>query len=334
MKPADYITSQLQHSTDYSMSEVDRTLLASTGVENFIYLKLTSKKFRKWALNAGAEDHTRRALSLSVKQNLPIKCVYPFGGYKLWRIPSSPEVDWAEFFALSYYIKYLAPIAAAYEPGVILTFSSDDAILERINNIPTPNTEAYAQGFKKLLEAFQAFLPNNFKIELARTGDLYAGEYELERELAANVPNALQYYSALSEVEKRKIYEAAEFNIHWKGLKDLTGLSDAKKRSVVETALVYHGAYCQLKKRLDFNRGEDKIIISPDVAVNAIPIGTTKNGVTKFSTGMGILKSVGSDTFRSHILSPTRIDELDSLRLKCTQIDLFDLKNLKEVIAL
>ena len=333
MKPADYISSQLQHSADYTLSEADHPLLAGKGVEGYIYQKLTSKKFRKWALSKEAASHTQQAISFSVRQGKPIKCIYPFGGYKLWRIPSSPEVDWAEFFALSYYIKYLAPIVAMYDPGVILTFSSDDAILEGMNNIPTADTEAYLSSFKKLLDSFQPFLPGNLTIEVVRTGDLYQDKDELEYELVGNIPSASRYYAALSEAERRKIYDAADLNMYWGGLKDMTHLSDREKRNAVETALVYHGAYCQLKKRKEFNRGEDKVIISPVVAESAIAVGTTKNGVTKFTTGMGVIESVGDSVFKSHILSPSHITKM-ILQSSRSPIDLFGLSNLKSIVVL
>lgn len=330
MKPVDYLTSLLQRSAEYATTDAERFLIATKGLENFIYAKLTSKKFRKWALERDAESHTRRAISLSVAQNKPIRCVYPFGGYKLWRIPGSPEVDLAEFFSLSYYIKYLAPIAATYKPGVILTFSSDDAILERMNNIPAADTKAYLDSFSKLIENFRPFLPVNLKIEVVRTGDLYEDKSELERELISNIPSVTAYFTTLDEAEKERTYKAAELNMYWNGLEDLTHLSAKKRRSVIEAALLYHGAYCQLKKRLQFNRSEEKVIISPEITRNAIAIGTTKNGVTKFTTGMGVLKRVG-DTYKKHILSPSN---LDGSRLQYISIDSLELSGLKNAAVL
>jgi hypothetical protein len=79
----------------------------------------------------------------------------------------------------------------------------------------------------------------------------------------------------------------------WDGAKDLTELDNREKRALLERGAIYHDAYCALPRRQAFNRAEDTIVIFATVIPNSIALGTTKNSVTKFWTGFGVLDAVG-----------------------------------------
>lgn len=304
-----YLQSQLEQCAQYALSDDDQRLIDKDGLEHFIYAKLTSKKFRKWSVDESSELQAKRAINFAVSENKPLQFRYPFGGYKLWRVPGSPEVDWAEFLSITYYCNYLAPIAAAYKPGVELLFASDDVIIERMDNIPKPDTDAYFDSFKVLLEQFRKYLPSNFSVDIVRIGDLYHDKAAMETELAANVEKFKKEYAEnVDAAKKDKMLTSSELNIRWDGAKDLTKLSDEEKQAVITMGPVYHDAYCALSKRREFNRGEDKIVIFTTRIPNAIAIGTTKASVTKFWTGYGVLERHG-EGFRAKILSPKQIED-------------------------
>jgi hypothetical protein len=331
MNPLDYIHTELRQSAQYSLTDDDKTLLDKQGIESFIYTKLTSKKFRKWAIDESSESQAKRAIQLNVAANKPLQLRYPFGGYKLWRMPSSPEVDWAEFFSIAYYSRYVAPITAAYEPGIEFLFASDDVIIERMDNVPVKDTDSYFKSFKQLLEQFRVNFPSNFKMDIVRIGDLYQDKDVMEHELAANTERFKQEYATTVDPGKKaKMMTTSALNVCWNGSKDLTGLSDSEKQAVVEMGPVYHDAYCALAKRREFNRGEDKIVIFTTVIPNAIAIGTTKSSVTKFWTGYGILETDGVK-FSARILSPANIEQMDGQRFKLIPINFADLRNFKDI---
>jgi hypothetical protein len=331
MKPLDYIHSELQNSAQYELSADDKALLEKQGVENFVYAKLTSKKFRKWAVDESSELQAKRAIQLNVAEGKPLQFRFPFGGYKLWRMPSSPEVDWAEFFSVAYYCKYLAPIAAVYEPGIEFLFASDDVIIERMDNVPVPDTDAYFNSFKKLLEQFRPHFPANFKMDIIRIGDLYEDKGVMEQELAVNVERFKQEYATtVDPTKKEKMLTTSELNVRWDGAKDLTKLADDEKQAVIEMGPVYHDAYCALSKRREFNRGDDKIVVFTTLIPNAIAIGTTKASVTKFWTGFGILEAT-NDNFRAKIISPTQLSALEGTKCELVPTNLFELHNFKDV---
>jgi hypothetical protein len=331
MKPQDHLQAELRDCTKYELTPEDKAILEKDGIEAFIYSKLTSKKFRKWAVDESSEQQAKKAIQLNVAAGKPLQFRYPFGGYKLWRMPSSPEVDWAEFFSIAYYSKYLAPIAAAYEPGIDFKFASDDVIIERMDNVPVADTKAYFNSFKKLLEQFQPFFPANFKMDIVRIGDLYEDKGEFEQELASNVERfTKEYATTVDETKKQKMYITSELNISWKGAKDLSGLGDQEKRKVIEQGPIYHDAYCAVSRRREFNRGEDKIVIFTTVIPNAIAIGTTKSSVTKYWTGFGILDTNGVG-FSDRIISPTQLENLDGQRFELVPINFTDMHNFRDI---
>ena len=162
-------------------------------------------------------------------------------------------------------------------------------------------------------------------------GDLYDDKEAMEQELAANVAKTKQdYATTVDEARKQKMYTTSELNIRWDGAKDLTKLSDAEKRAMIEMGPVYHDAYCALSKRREFNRGEDKIVIFTTVIPNAIAVGTTKTSVTKYWTGFGILEG-DSKGFRSRIVSPSQLEALGERGFELVPTNLLELKNFRDI---
>lgn len=331
MTATEYITDQLENCSHYQLSSDDRSVIESQGLETYIYSRLTSKKFRKWAVDTESERQVKRAIAINIGQGKPLQFRFPFGGYKLHGMPGSPEVDWAEFFSIAYYCKYLAPVAAAYEPGIEFKFSSDDVIIERMDNVPVADTNVYFDSFTKLLGQFGEHFPLNFKMDIVRISDLYDDKVAMEQELAVNVDKFKKYYAdEVDPSKKDRMLKISALNIQWDGAKDLTGLSEAERQAIVDMGPVYHDAYCALSKRHEFNRGEDKIVIFTTVISNAIAIGTTKSSVTKYWTGFGVLETRGSN-FVARILAPSQLAEWDKRPHRVERIDLLGSDNFAQL---
>ncbi len=330
MDVPNYLEDKLKHSAVYELTRTDRAELERDGLEAFIYKALTNKKFRKWAIDESTQQRVKRAIHLNVSKNQPIQLTLPFGGYKLWRLPSAPEVDWAEFFMLSYYLSYMAPIAAAYKPGIALSFSSDDIIIERMNNVSDADTDAYARSYSALLAQFRVYLPANVTIELKRVRDMYPDRSEYERELAHNIERFTKEYAALDATTRAHKEKTSILNIRWDGARDLTGLSDAQKQEVVSFGPILHDATCYVSKRQAFVRGENKIVIFGNKIRNCIPIGTTKTSRTKFWTGFGVLEQRG-EKLLDRILSPEQLERAKNEDHEIIHPNLIPLKNFDEL---
>jgi hypothetical protein len=148
--------------------------IGSTPLEEAIVAKVLSKKFRKLK----ADDHTReiveRAVHYAVAHNQPVTVSFLFGGNKLWRFDEAPEIDWAELFAVIYFLQWMKSIASVYPPGARLDFYSEAVAVETLNNVPRNETEQYAKTFRAMLDWLTPYLPAGVSVTFRQ----YADEYE------------------------------------------------------------------------------------------------------------------------------------------------------------
>lgn len=307
MTPNQFLKDQLESCGHYQLTDQDKDLIKNVGIEEYIYKKLTSKKFRKWSINQDNREKIRYAINFHTSRQKPIVFTSPFGGYKLWRLPTAPEPDWAEFFTLSYSLNYLTPVAAAYKPGARLIISSDEVIIKRMNNIPLSDTDQYTKNYQKLVNLFNKYLPKNIQLEFIKIRDLYS-KTDLETELAPLVKTQIKILNSLDQKTKDSKMIMSEFNINLKGVEDWSKLSNKQQKDKIKMGSIYHDAYIQLKKRVELIKDKDKIIIFPTLIPNTacVPIGSTKASVTKFWTGFGILEK-RKDSYLPKILSPKQL---------------------------
>jgi hypothetical protein len=324
-----YLENKLQTCAQYVLTEADTAFLEKEGIEAYIYKKLTSKKFRKWALNDSSEKQIKHAIHLNVASNKPILFTFPFGGYKLWRLPTTPEVDWAEFFSLAYYVNWIAPIATAYQPGVHFIFSSDDVIVGRLDNIPPDDTNAYFASFQKLIAYFSSYFPSNVKVEIRRVGDVYTQE-EFETELEQEIETMTKVYEKPDPERYKNMLRTSALNYQWDGIQDMTKLTEQEKENYIKMGPIIHDAYVSLAKRRDFVRADNAIVTFTTPIPNAIALGTTKTSIAKFWMGYGVLEQ-RDDAFADRILSPDQLHTVAKMTHETEAIDGIDLENLTSI---
>ncbi len=263
----------------------------------FIYQTVMSKKFRKYSVSPQGIEKIHTAIELNLQNNEPIKIAIPFGSYKLWRLEESPEVDWAELFAMIYYAYWLKPITDVYKPGVWFDFCGDDAILELMNNTPPEDTERYKQTFRSLIAFIQPYLPDNFKYTFSPVGE----RYNSKEEFLVDLNNKMEELKNknLPPLTERQI-EMMKFNI-----KPQEGETiDFEKNRLL------HDAYMNVSKRRPWHKAADKIIISATSFGDrtSLPLGTTKTSVVKFQTGAGVLEKK-DDGLIENIYSPSQLEK-------------------------
>lgn len=322
-----YLQNELQNSSQYEVTAEDKKLLKAIPLEEFIFKKLSSKKFRKWSLDEDSSKRIKDAISVNMQAQKPIQFTFPFGGYKLWNLESAPRADWAEFFTIAYYLKWVAPISKVYEPGVHFMFSSDDVIVERLDNIPPKDTQAYYDSFKQLLQDFSQYFPKNLRMEIVRVADLYTA-IEFEEEFATHLPVMIKAYENPEPIRYQKMLATSTLNFQWKGVQDFSTLSESDKQEKIKMGPIIHDAYGKMTRRRAFVRGENKIVVFTTPIPNAIAIGTTKNSVTKFWTGTGVLEKQ-DDSFKARILSPEQIKS--ERMLEKESINVIDQTNFKTI---
>lgn len=317
MKPNEYIIQILGELKDKESAPIDN----EDSVDERIHKLLMSKKFRKYSTNSEYTDHIRSAIKLSTSKKEPIKLTLVFGGYKLWRLEESPEVDWAELFSFIYYTNWLKPICAIYNPGVQLDFYSDDVILEIMDNVPKKDTEEYIQSFKNLLEFIKQYLPENLSFTLNRVGDQYKTYDEFKKELRERVQNAEKELGGLPTLTPEQA-ELVDLNVKLKpGQKN-----DSKWR---EKVFLIHEGYSKVSKRRPYYRTPDKIFIITKQMKNSIAVGTTKTSIVKFWIGAGVLKETNG-SYIEYIFSPKQLQLNDFIKEECI-IKGLDSKNFKTI---
>ncbi|KKR43928.1 hypothetical protein A2356_03485 [Candidatus Nomurabacteria bacterium RIFOXYB1_FULL_39_16] len=287
---------------------------------DFIFKTLMSKKFRKFAVTPEYIPHIHEAIENNIKNNLPIKLLFPFGGYKLWRLEETPEADWAELFSMMYFAKWIKPISEAYSPGVEFDFSSDEIIVERMNNIPKADTDAYAKSFYMIIDFLKDYLPTNLKFSMTPVSSYYTPE-EFEKDLKEKIllmEEELGGLPSLDDHHRRMV----ELNVHLKPGQD----KDPLWREKTE---LLHQSYYTIPKRRAYNRAKEKIIVFCINMENCIPVGTTKTSIAKFWPGAGALKKVG-DSFLEYVLSPSQL-ESNHFTKEETAIKGLDSKNFKSI---
>ena len=326
MTTQEHLEDRLKNIAKQALTAEDKKIIQFEGIETYIYRKLTSTKFRKTSVDIDSEKKVKEAIHINVEKNEPIKFTYPFGAYKIWRVPTYPQVDWAEFFTISYVCRYVSSILEAYKPGAEIVFSSDDVVIELIDNYPRKDLDAYVSSFKELLEVFRNYLPDNLKVKLKQVvSDVYTPEeysFELEK-LFSEMKK-----TGLSEERKEKLRKVGfEFNFQRNGKIDLT--SDAKYEKVLDDLMIYSEAYLKLEKRKAFVRGEDKIVLFSQKISNALDIGSTNVSKAKFWVGIGVLEH-SDGKFFDRIMSPKQWEEHQHM-VEWQKCDLIQLPNFDKV---
>lgn len=237
---------------------------------------------------------------------MPIKIAWPFGGYKLWRLEESPEVDWAELFAIIYFVRWLKPVCAMYPKGVIFTFWFDEVVIGQLNNIPQADIDAYQTSFKELLAFVEPWLPENMNFEIFLERWQYESDEAFQRALIVAMDKLREVRAANPQPLTAEAIRSIEMNVKLTPEQAM----DPEWREKVD---LKHYAY--------YNLQESKNTVRPSYTTanitaftvffepNVIPIGSVKTSIVRFWVGVGALKKRG-DEFIEEILSISQIEKV------------------------
>jgi len=296
MTPKDYIISTLNDlKTPVQIEDIGNTPL-----EEAIYAKVMSKKFRK--LKAGDEciEIAKKAISVSVKENKPIRIFQMFGGNKLWRFEESPEIDWAELFSLIYFLQWSRLIASVYKPGVVFEYFSQDISVESLNNVPRSETDKYSQTFRELIKFIEPYLPQNLKVIYTRHFDLFENPDDYYKELEVAKEKMLKDNKGeLPKMTEQQLV-ATEMNVKLKpGQAD-----DPKWREKVE---LEHQAIFITPTLDKYTSDPDIIWTCPTYYPDSVVTGSTKRSYAKFWAAVGALKKE-KDQYAELVLTPKQLE--------------------------
>ncbi len=296
MNAQDYIIEKLEKLREPVAFEA----VPSDKLEEAIYAKVMSKKFRKLKADDDAVRITKKAIELAVKDNKPVVLNVIFGGNKLWRLDEAPEIDWAELFNVMYLMRWLKTIASVYEHGAQLEYYSQDVVVENMNNIPKSETDQYSQRFREMLDWLKQYLPDTVSVSYRRYGDEYNSEEEYLAELEETKKKVLDELGgklpALSDAQKI----ATELNVKLRpGQAD-----DPLWREKAEWT---HQSIERTPTAERYINDPTMIPTCPTKYPGLIVTGSTKKSYAKFWVGVGVLEKSG-DSFNELVLTPKQLE--------------------------
>jgi hypothetical protein len=258
--------------------------IGDTPIEDAIYAKVMSKKFRKLKPGEDAVNLTKAAIKIFVNDNKPVRIFEMFGGNKLWRFEEAPEVDWAELFSLVYFVQWSRLIASVYKPGVVFEYFSQDISVQSLNNVSRTETDKYSETFKSMLAFIEPYLPPNIKVVYTRHSDYFENLDDYDKELEESKKAYLEKNKGklpeLTDVMKA----ATELNVKLRPGQD----SDPLWREKVE---LEHQAIFETKTLKKISDDPAKIWTCPTYYADSVVTGSTKRSLAKFWAGVGVLKA-------------------------------------------
>lgn len=287
-----------------------------------IFKAFASKKFRKYSLGQEHADHIKSSIALNIKNKEPIKATLVFGGYKLWRLEETPEVDWAELFSLIYYTNWMKPVCEIYAQGVWFDFFSDDVIVAKMNNVSPDDTKAYQESFKKLLAFIKPYQPSNLNMTLNRVGDQYGSYEDFEKDLEDKIKSTAASLEGGLPVLDDAAKATLDLNVR------ITPDQEADPKWHEKVQLMHDG-YAQVTGRRPYYRQPDKLNIMTTPFNGMLSVGTTKDSIMKFWIGVGVLKPKDS-SFRQIVMSPNQVSKY-SFEWQNVNIDGLTGKNFKKI---
>ncbi len=296
MNARDYIIEKLEKLRESVVFET----VPKDNLEDAIFAKVMSKKFRKVKADDQAVAVTKKAIHWSVENNKPVKVNVIFGGNKLWRLDEAPEIDWAELFNVMYLLQWMKTIASVYEHGACLEYYSEDVVLENMNNIPKAETDRYSETFQSMLKWLESYLPDRVSTNYRRYGDEYNDESEYLAELEIAKAKTLEDNNGkLPLLNESQIY-ATELNVRL-----LPGQADDPLWR--EKAELIHQSIEHTETIKSYINDPTMIPSCPLKYDGLIVTGSTKKSYAKFWVGVGALENSG-DEYKEIVLTPKQLE--------------------------
>jgi hypothetical protein len=300
MTAQEYIVSTLQ-----ALAEpVQMENIGDTPLEEAIFAKVMSKKFRKLKADEETIRITRKAISFAVKNNQPVTVSFLFGGNKLWRFDEAPEIEWAELFSLIYFLRWMKSIASVYQPGVRLDYYSQSLNVEIMNNIPLAETEKYNKTFRAMLDWIKPYVSERITITYREYADEFQNHDDFVRELEIAKQDTLRANNGKLPELSDKQKAATEMNVRLLPGQD----QDPLWREKVELIHQSIEATATFQRRYFDDVG--LILACPTIYRGWIAVGSTKRSYAKFWAGLGALEKSG-DSFSELVLTPKQLETAD-----------------------
>lgn len=241
-----YLKVKLDNLFNVELNAKEVKQLELNQLSDFIYNRITSRKFRQNIPSKATLEDVKTKINLSIKENRPLHFLFLYGGYKNHRVtPHHPNIDWAEVFHLMYIAKLFAPVLKAYKPGVIYDLSSEDVAVTVNNNFTQAEVNAYSNSFNALISHFKKeYFPDNFDVKITRMRDRVNTDLLFYR-VGKRVEEKINELNKLDKESLDKMIHRTLYNIKLDGYQDYTKYSKDKLNEVALESLAINHLYME-----------------------------------------------------------------------------------------
>lgn len=256
---------------------LDHTLIEHKIAKDDIVRLILEKPWRRTAVSNETCLDIEDKVSLAVRSGRPIEFSVPFGGYKSWRLPAFPHVDWAEIFWIDYLRSFAERISSLYAPGVVFYLTYVGGVLGWVNNLPDNAQQIYISELAILIARRSS---QKVSFTLVDHSDAYGGADAVlklleERETIIEAPGPSELESA-----RRNLLPA-------QGMEPGMAFSDADVERAARRCL----AMMSLERRREFNKYGPRIQLTHIKAGGkSLHIGSCRSAVSQPWVSEGYLE--------------------------------------------
>ncbi len=324
-----FLTELVQSKLEFTPTPEDKKTIQFEGVEKFIFNKLNSSTYKASSITPDYLVKIKDKIHLCINHEIPIHVSIPFGSVKVSTLPTAPGIDWAEVFNISLIREYLAPIAKMYKYGIVLDYISVAIFEEEMNYFPQKDITLYETEFKKLVNIFHNYLPDNFKINFIRLTDHFPKEKTL-RMIGIKVEELRNNWMKNSEEVRNTKIMRAKRNCCLKP-------SDKDYNKKILRSIFVHDAFCSECWTLDAAPWDKKDMITLGYRYTdgwAVHLRSARASTVNFWSGMGALLK-NKDILIPTILSFKQYESLKK-NIQMEKVNVFEqtFKNLNQIPVL
>jgi len=315
-----YLNTLITTVPEYVLTPADQKQIAREGIEAYIFNKLNSSKFRSSKMSADVVEEVRSKIQYCVSHKQPLHLSLPFGSYKRVGFPTAPGIDWAEVFNMVWLREYLAPIAAAYEHGVLLTYFSVGLFVEEADRIPQSDVDFYASEFASLVKYMNKYMPKCLKFEFRKLEEEISQKDALKK-IAEAMPQLQKNWDELNDDAKKLKVKRALVSLNVEVTK--TDIEDLDP--ILLHAILVHDGFSGTvwsDENTPWAFADDMIALGHSYTNGwAIHVKSSRSSRVNFWVGMGVLLERTGEYIPS-ILSYEQYVESEE-KLKKENVDVF-----------
>ncbi len=279
---------------EYELTPADQKQIVREGVEAYIFNKLNSSKFRSSKMTPEVVANVHQKIDYCISHKQPIHLSLPFGSYKRAGFPTAPGIDWAEVFNMVWLREYLAPIAAAYEHGVLLTYFSVGMFVPEADLIAQKGVDFYAAEFAQLVKYFNKHMPKNLEFEFRKLEEEISQKDALKK-IAEAMPQLQKNWDELNDDAKKLKVKRALVSLNAEVTK--TDIEDLDP--ILLHAILVHDGFSGTvwsNENTPWAFADDMIALGHSYTNGwAIHVKSSRSSRVNFWVGMGVLWQRGEE---------------------------------------